>query len=287
MVSRRVVQTILGLIWFLDGVFQLKPQMFTSAFIQQVILPTAQGQPHWIAAIVTGGASLVIGHIAFWNGIFAAIQLILGIALIFNFKRKTTIVFSIVWSVLVWVFGEGFGQLLTGQALLVNGAPGAALIYGLVSGAIWPAQESESSAWNKKGIRFAQLSLASLFAVGCVLNLQPTYLTSSGLSQVLALSWAAKATAHQGVLLSMILAALELAIAVMIVFKKRLQLAIWGSIALSLLFWWVGQSFGQVFDPLATDFNSGLLMVVLAICASPTHRWKTSENSQARQIRWV
>ncbi|MCL6442326.1 MAG: hypothetical protein K6T83_02475 [Alicyclobacillus sp.] len=269
MIPKRFVQNLLGLIWFMDGLFQLKSQMFTQAFIQQVILPVGQGQPHWIAALVKWGATIVSPHIVVWNAAFAAVQLLLGIAFMFNFKIRTTIVASVVWSLIVWVFGEGLGQLFTGQSLLLNGAPGAVMIYALVAIAIWPKRNSTPSEWNERGVRVAQLSLAAVFALGAVLHLQSIYLQPSGLTQAFSLPWLANAIGHEGTVVSLVLAAAEFVLAVMLGFRIRLRIAVWATLVVSFLFWWVGQSFGQVLDPLATDFNTGLLMMLLALCADP------------------
>lgn len=269
MISRMMVQRFLGIIWFVDGVLQLKPQMFTPTFIKQVILPTAVGQPHLIESIVNWGAGVAFGHIVMWNAVFAAIQLLLGLALMFNFKVKTTIVASLIWSAIVWIFGEGFGQLLTGLSLLLTGAPGAALIYGLIGVAVWPDRSAEPSAWNPRGTRFARFSLAGLFILGCLLQLQRNYLTPTGLSQGIALPWLANEIGNHGVLVSFMLALTELVIAAMLILGIRVRMAVWAAVVLSLAFWWLGQSFGQVLDPLSTDFNSGLLMAVLALCSDP------------------
>ncbi len=37
------------------------------------------------------------------------------------------------------------------------------------------------------------------------------------------------------------------------------------SLIMSALFWWIGQSFGQPLFPTSTDFNSGLLMILLSL----------------------
>lgn len=267
--TRRSMQSLLGAIWLLDGLLQLKPQMFSQAFIKQVILPTGQGQPAWVSSLVNWGGNLVVGHLIIWNTLFALVQLALGIALIFNFKLKQTIIASLAWSAIVWIFGEGVGQILTGQSLLLNGAPGAVLIYGLLGIAIWPKNTGDSRQWSHRGIRFSQVSLAILLAFGFVMHLQPTYLTPNGLSQVIAVPWLSKTVVHDGAVVSAVLGLIELGLAMMLLFKFRLRAAVWGSIVLFVLFWWAGQSFGQIIDPLATDFNSGLLMVLLAVCSNP------------------
>jgi len=270
MISRRIVQTVFGVIWFIDGLLQLKPEMFTNAFVHSVILPTAAGQPDWISALILWGAHSVNGHIAVWNTLFAVVQLALGLAFILNYKLKLAIAASLVWCAFVWVFGEGFGQLLTGQTLLLNGAPGAVLIYGLISIAILPKSGEPGQAWHPRAIRFAQIALAVLWMIGAVLHFQPTYLTSDGLTQVVAVPWIAKVIGNQGALVSVVMAVVELALALSLMLNVKVRIGTFASVVLSLMFWWAGQSFGQIFSPLSTDFNSGLLLAILAICACPT-----------------
>lgn len=268
MISRRFVQSLLGIIWFIDGLLQLKPQMFTPEFSKQVILATAQGQPLWIATIIHWGGDIVLYHPISWDFIFALIQLGLGSAIIFNIRIRTAIIASLVWSGIVWIFGEGLGQLFTGQALLLSGAPGAVLIYGLIAIAIWP-NSHDKYVWSKSKIRFSQYALATLYTLGCILNFQNSSLFQGGFSNAIAISWLQKAVSGYDVILSISFGLIEFILAVLLFFKIWLRYTIYVSILLSLVFWWIGQEFGQIFDPLSTDFNSGLLFVLLSICAYP------------------
>jgi hypothetical protein len=204
----------------------------------------------------------------------------------FNFKIRTTIALSIVWSLIVWVFGEGLGQLFTGHSLLLSGAPGAVILYALVAIAIWPKPESSPAEWNHWSVRVAQLSLAAVFALGTLLHLQSSYLQPSGLTQVVTVPWLANAIGQQGAIVSVALAAIEFALAAMLAFQIRLRVAVWTALAVSFVFWWAGQSFGQVLDPLATDFNTGLLMILLALCADP-EQFRNFAHHQVSQHRIV
>jgi hypothetical protein len=282
-ISRRSIQTLLGVIWFIDGLFQLKPQMFTRGFIQQVILPTGEGEPHFVAAIVNWGASLTSPHIAMWNTVFALIQILLGLAFMLNLRIKATIVASLIWSLAVWVFGEGFGQLFTGQTLLLTGAPGAVVIYALLGIVVWPHKGDATDGWSRRGRRFAQLSMAGIFLLGSVLHLQSGYLTPTGLSGAVAVSWVGTLIGHEGAAVSIVLAAIELTIAVLLVLRVQLRAVVWLALTVSFVFWWVGQSFGQVFDPLSTDFNSGIVMMLLAVSAYPNRIHAVSHQGNVSQ----
>lgn len=264
--SRIQIQRILGLLWFFDGIFQLKPAMFTDQFLNQVILPMAQSQPTWIAQSVLYAARVMQPHIALWNAFFALIQIVIGLALIANFRVKLTLWVSFFWAAAVWWIGEGLGQLLTGSALLLTGAPGSVLLYGLIGYIVYP-RANQTLGFSQHGQRVARYALALLWLIGAILQFQPVYLHTAELSQTIQFPALAAIVATHGLLFSFLLGLLQGLLAVLFLFEKRPSLfLILLSIALSTLFWWVGQSFGQVFAPTATDFNSGVLMVLLTLC---------------------
>lgn len=271
-ISRLWLQRILGFIWFIDGLLQLKPQMFTQSFVSQVVLPVAQSQPGWIAHSVNWAASIIAPHIGVYNVVFAAIQLLIGLGLIFNVKVRETLILSFIWTLIVWWFSEGFGQVLTGQALLLTGAPGAVLLYSLIGWAVWPSENNmqKHCLLSDQGRKFARYSLGLIWILGGVLQLQPAYLTVKGLSGAFTVDWLGNLVGTHGMEVSVILAVIQLAIGLAILFGKRMRLFIWASMILSLLFWWAGESFGQMLSSLGTDPNSGPLLVLLTLCAYPT-----------------
>ena len=58
-VTIRAIQVILGAAWFFDGLLQLQPHMFTSAFVTNVLEPSAQSQPGIIAWMVSANVHLL------------------------------------------------------------------------------------------------------------------------------------------------------------------------------------------------------------------------------------
>jgi len=269
--TRRVLQTLLGVLWVVDGLLQLKPQMFTQAFVKQVILPGAQSQPAWVSNSITWAANVIGPHIALFNGVFAGIQLLIGLALILNFRTKAALVVSFVWTLLVWWFGEGFGQLMTGQALTLTGAPGAVLLYGLIGWAIWPRAKSDrdSEPIRPSGAQFARVSLGILWIFGAFLEFQPAYLSAKGLQGVISADWFANLVGTNGVAFSVGLGILQLLTGIGVLSARNRRPFMWLSMLMSILFWWVGQSFGQMISPLGTDPNTGPLFILLTLCASP------------------
>ena len=266
--SRRWVQGILGIIWFIDGILQLKPQMFTHQFISQVLLPTAQGQPLGIGQSITWAANFVAPHIAVYNFIFAAVQLFLGVMLIFNWWVKGTLVVSFVWTAIVWWFSEGFGMLLTGQATFLTGAPGAVLLYGLIGIIVWPQNNTQDKGTplSTRMADTARYMLAALWVVGGLLQLQPAFLTQGGLNGAFAVDAFNHMAAAQPLLMDLLFAALMWVAGILLLMPRQNRARLtgyWLSIVLALFIWWAGEAFGLMFSPLGTDPNSGPLLVLL------------------------
>jgi hypothetical protein len=125
----RSIQIALGWIWILDGVLQFQPAMFGRGFVTNVLLPNAHGQPAPLVWSINAFAHFVAPNIAVWNLLFGAVQLLIGVALLFRRTVKPAIVGTAVWAFGIWWFGEGFGMVLTGTASPLTGAPGAVLLY--------------------------------------------------------------------------------------------------------------------------------------------------------------
>src|ERR1700683_789870 len=68
--GRRTVQTVLGLIWLLDGGLQFQSFMYGQGFIQS-LTSGAAGQPGWLHDSVLWGAHLAQHDLAFWNTLVA------------------------------------------------------------------------------------------------------------------------------------------------------------------------------------------------------------------------
>ncbi|MFC7182061.1 hypothetical protein ACFQMG_21150 [Kitasatospora paranensis] len=118
---------MLGLLWLLDGALQFQPFMLTTGFADQIIAPTADGQPAFVAGPVHWAADLSVAAPALWDVLFALTQLLLGAALLVPRTARLALVASVGWALSVWWLGEGLGGLAGGHALMLTGAPGAVL----------------------------------------------------------------------------------------------------------------------------------------------------------------
>jgi hypothetical protein len=278
----RMLQVALGLVWLLDGVLQLQPFMFTKAFVTQVILASADGQPAIIARPLVWAGHLMAPHIALWNALFAAIQIAIGLGLLWRRTVKPALLVSFAWALGVWWFGEGLGGLATGAATMLTGAPGAVILYAVVGLVVWP-RESDESVTGLLGETGVRVAWCALWVGAAILAVLPAQRAPGAISSILSDNASgapgllasvertlAHATAGRGAEISMALALLQAAIGVGVLVGRRARLFLLLGIGLSLVFWAVGQNFGDVFSGSSTDPDAGPIYVLLALATLPT-----------------
>ena len=138
----------LGALWVLDGLLQLQPAMPNSAFLEMVVAPALQGQPGWVVRVMGWGIQAWSNAPITADVVAVFLQLGMGLALLGGRHRtwgRRALWTSLVWDVFVWVWGEGMGGILTGQASLIVGDPGSVLFYMMSAGllllpdAVWLA----------------------------------------------------------------------------------------------------------------------------------------------------
>jgi hypothetical protein len=282
-ITARTIQIGLGIIWLADGLLQLQPKMFGTAFANGVILPSAQGQPGFISGVITHTAHLMAAQPVLTDLVFAGIQLLIGAGLLIRETVKPALVLSFVWALGVWSLGEGFGGLFNGTAMPLTGAPGAALLYLAIGLLVWPKRAPRDA----HGSAAAQGPLGegggiALWAlVWCgfgLLWLLPASSNSGALSGALKSAaagepgWLAHvqlSVAHSlgngGGSVALVAAFLSFFVGVGPILFRRNAIFLIVGVAMAVDFWVLGQAFGQVFSGMATDPNTGPLLVLLAL----------------------
>lgn len=273
--ARYYIAKALGAFWLLDGLLQFQPAMFGPSFVSQVLKPVLSGQPGFLDTIVDWG-------IRFWNlntvasDIAAALlQIAIGLALLLAPPSRTVFKLglwvSIAWSVVVWLCGEGAGQLLTGTASFYTGAPGSVAVYALLAVLLLMPEKARAEQYPKVA--------GWLCVLGFLLQLQPSFWTANGVrgdfsgstDPVRALSALPaqlyNAVGGAPVLSNVLLAFALLAIGLALVLQPNRVI---GIVALAFLFfvWWFGQDFGQlstVAAGTATDPNTAPLVALLLV----------------------
>ena len=248
-INRRNIQIVLGCLWFLDGALQLQHQMFTSAFATQVINPAVQGQATWISGPANFWVHMFLTHPAIFNSLIALTQLGLGVLILWRRTAKWGLVASVFWGLFVWSIGEGYGGLFTGQALLLSGAPGAALLYSIIGIGVLPTKSD-----NDRPADWLVYIWLTVWVGGTALMLQSAA-TSQNLSAMLASmaqgapGWLGSLDLHAA---SLLISAGWILVPILIlqifaglaaILSRRWRISgIWVGVVLSLIFWVVGQS---------------------------------------------
>lgn len=296
---RRKLQLALGALWLLDGLLQYQPSMFSRTF-PRMITGAAAGNPKPVAAPITWSATFIGHHLAISNGAFATIQVALGLAIAFRPTVKPALAASVVWSCGVWWLGEGFGGMLTGNASPLNGAPGAVIIYALLAILLWPADREPADRDTKApfiaaravGQHVARAAWLVVWASLAAFTVAPAARAPHGMSSMLTataqgqpawLAWAdshaANALAGHGLVASIVLATLLVAVAASVYLPEPVsRTAIVAAIALAVLLW-LAEGIGGIFTGTGTDPNSGPLLGLLALAYWPARRMP-----RARQI---
>jgi len=284
-ISRRTLQIGLGLLWLLDGALQLQPFMFGKAFGRTELAAAGAGQPGIVSHPVHWAAQIVIAHPDLTNSAFAAIQLALGLGLLWRRSVRWTLIASIVWGSSVWFLGEGLGGLTTGETLL-TGAPGAAILYATIALFAFPDRTGDSSIAPS---RWAVPAWSGLWVMGAGLQLAAGNNSGSSFATMFsgagsdAGGWIGHLDAH--------LSHLNIANAVVAAFiALEVLVAMWAFVAgavqkasvvlgstIAVAAWLLVQGLGDLTSGQATDPNSGPLIVLLGLAAlGAASAWQNS-----------
>jgi hypothetical protein len=264
----------LGVLWLVDAALQAQPFMFTSGFPDS-LATVANGAPAFVS-VPADWASAQVARFPVFAGIaFILVQAAIGAGLLRRRTVRPALVASAVWALLVWWLGEGLGGLPTADPLM--GAPGAALLYALLSVLLWPPRrvrpELPVAAGGLLGWTPAALAWLVLWGgLACLavlpVNRVPQHMIAGmadgepywlaafdrSVAQWASGSWLAYALAAGCALVA---AGMFLPAPVT---RGTLVLAV----LIALVIWVVGENFGTIATGQATDPNTGPLLILLA-----------------------
>ncbi len=281
----------LGALWVVDGLLQLQPRMFSLFFANNVnsVLGNALQSlpPPLYLASMSFFLRYITPHAALWNASVAVVQLALGVSLLRGGERvrRAALAVSVAWGLTVWVFGEGMsgvfaatmsGGVFPGTPSILNGFPGAALVYALAALLLLLPR----GFWNLSG-RFSVVrdAPAVLFLVLAAVQAAPLMWTTFGQSSIFAANIAALpsqatytlvpiirfAAAHPVLCNAAEVTITLLAGVGLLVRRSRLGYAF--ALAWLGFIWWFGLGLGGTLTGLGTDPNTppaiALLMVPL------------------------
>jgi hypothetical protein len=102
----------------------------------------AAGEPRWLAALDQSVAAAVAQDGEIISVLLAAVFVVIAVAIYVPAATRPTLVLSIVIATAIWVIGENFGGILTGQATDPDTGP----LLVLLAFAFWPLGSARSAA---------------------------------------------------------------------------------------------------------------------------------------------
>jgi hypothetical protein len=284
---QRTFQLVLATVWLLDAVLQIQPFMFTPGpdGFSGMLHGVASGNPSWIAHTITWNSSIVDHHPVLTNTPFALIQFLIGFGIVWKRTLKPALGLSIVWSIGVWWFGEGFGGLFSGGATPFGGGPGGVLFYAVLAVVLWPSEGSDQPfvAARTVGIAAAKTIWAVVWGVLAVLSLVGSARSPQALHDLVAgmnsgePGWLAHIDRvsesfflQHGTTAAVLLAVVCVLVAVGVYLPPQFtQVTLVAAIAVFAVIWVAVQNFGGILAGGATDPNSGLPVIILALVYWP------------------
>ncbi len=271
----RLMRQGLGVLWLLDGLLQMQPGMFTMDMISTLMQPAATGQPAWLASLIDWSIRLVTPHLVAFNWAVVALQILIGLFLLLPGQglQRFGLWLSVAWGILVWLFGEGLGQLLTGTSTFLTGAPGSALYYALLALMLLFVASGERT---PQGLHRYGHVVAWSFVLAALLQLSPVFFTSLGIAAPFAgsammqqphamramLDAAANAAAQSPVLFNVAFIVLFLLLALWLMLRPRTAAPYIAAAVGLLLVWAFGQDAGMFWSGMATDPNTAPVLAL-------------------------
>ncbi len=284
---QRTFQLLLATVWLFDAALQLQPFMFTrgSSGFSGMLNGLAPGNPGWVAHSITWNGSIVYHQPILTNTAFALVQFVIAFGITSKRTVKPALGLSIVWAIGVWWFGEGAGQVFHGGATPFGGGPGGVLFYALLAVLLWPSEGSDRPfvAARTVGVVVARWIWVGVWGLMAVLALVGSGRSPRALHDLVAAligaqpGWLVRIDRssesfflRHGTTAAVLLAIVCVVVAVGVFLPPRMaKVTLVLAIAVFAVIWVAVQNFGGILGGGATDPNSGLLVVLLALAFWP------------------
>lgn len=274
----------LGSLWLLDGAAQLQARLFGPTMVTAILQPAGAGNPSWANLPLQLAIQAFVRHPVLANTAVALVQGFLGATLWLRSRSTWPYALSLLWSLLLWPFGQAFGGILSAQASLLTGAPGSAIIYAVLTWLAWPGTFTPARGpWL----------LGAIWALGAVLQARPVNFTAARFTAITAANAVGQPRAFasllraSGALLAshavfcngvLVVTCLACAAALWSPRWRRAGLAL--SAACALVLWVFGQALGMILTGSATDPNTAPLLALIAAASWPAAPRPTRRGDQ-------
>jgi hypothetical protein len=115
-------RTWLGL-WTFSGFLLLEPSNQGRGALSSLVRQAAAGEPGVVHRLLTAVAGSLSGAGSWADTAMAIAMIAIGAGAVFGHHKRLFLVLAIGFGASIWVFGEGFGGILTGQGTDPNSGP--------------------------------------------------------------------------------------------------------------------------------------------------------------------
>ncbi|MCL4452120.1 MAG: hypothetical protein M1327_05810 [Candidatus Thermoplasmatota archaeon] len=267
--SRTFLRLALGIMWILDAILQVQPEM-NNLFAQYNLIPMlTMGFP--VTQVIRLSVNVWNRNPPLMDLAAAVIQLYIGVLYLTTKKGKIFYFIqavAIAWCAVIWVFGEGFGGVFTLGSSFLTGLPGSVIFYLVGAVVLILTAGDGNSTRAEKTIRYVTIAtlLISLgFQVypadGFWSSLPVNYFPSPFGFLGFAISAEIRISAFSS-LLNILFVVVIVAGIVLWVFKNTYAPAV--TLCFSIFAWIIYQGLGIVAQ-FSTDSNTGLILGILMV----------------------
>ena len=166
------IRLVLGILWIVDGILQFQPEM-PYGFLSVVIEPSIHAINNvGVERFLMIAYNIWLLHPFKFDALSGSLQIFIGAAYLLNRSTKALkyISFiSIIWALVIWIFGEGLGGIPESGVSLLTGFPGSALIYIILA-----VPYISPKLGNIKNLqKYFIYTVSAIFLIGGILQLIP------------------------------------------------------------------------------------------------------------------
>jgi hypothetical protein len=138
-------------LWGSFGYLVLQPGVRSAAAMRDTFTGLASGEPHWLAPLDNATATALGAHAMLVSSALAVACALIAAGILSPATLRPALALAVVLALFIWVAGEDFGGILTGQAT----DPNSGLLLILLSVAFWPphGEAAGRSRWSAAYIR--------------------------------------------------------------------------------------------------------------------------------------
>jgi hypothetical protein len=228
-----------------------------------------------------------------WVAVFGLIEIAIGAAMLFRRTVKGALLASFIWGGGVYLFGEGFGMVLTGHTSPLAGAPGAVCFYVLLGALLWPKGETDSSRVRVgvdssaagRGVfggTGALLVWAAIWLFEAIIWMFPANRTGNAVTDQMSATAAGEpgwyahllnafgnAFTGAGVWVAVLLAVASIVIGLGPLVSNRTEVFVGLGVVLALGYWVTGQGLGELLTFRGTDPSNGPIIAIIGLSILP------------------